>query len=127
MTELLNTRRTETLRHGEHLFVPTPYLEVPTPLVLSGEDLTGRGLDAHRCDEAFHVDGGDLLACRQHPRGLTAEAHARLLAERPETRRWNWRRTRVEPRTYVRGRVTHPRHGVLELPTWHRVEDRNAA
>jgi hypothetical protein len=114
-------RRTRAfVRQGEWFFVPTRLELAPTrrnePLVRSG------GAKPHTLEFAHRASGTQVHVCAQYPAGLTTVEHKKLLAERPEAKRWRWRSMYREPVLYARGRVSHPDHSTISLGAiWHRV------
>jgi len=118
-----NRRRTEVfIRQGEWFFIPVPGTEFDEKVVLHNEPISrGRGSKPHICG-FLHRDGGTTVyVCRQHPNGLTAEQHKKLLKQNRDAAKWNWRVMQRDPTVFVRGAVSHPDHATIHLRCWHRV------
>jgi hypothetical protein len=109
------------VRQGEWSFLPQPDLVVDPLLVLRNEPLS-RGRGKPHWAELLCRTGGELVyVSSDHPQGLTALQHARLLARSPRARQLRWVAMRRNPQVYVRGKVRHPDHKTIHLDVWHRV------
>jgi hypothetical protein len=91
-------------------------------LVLHNEPISrGNGSKPHIVECCYRDGGVAVYVCDRHPAGLGEAQYQRLLRTKPESRGWNWRVMRREPRVFVRGRIRHPDHKTIELRDWHRV------
>src|SRR5690606_19274620 len=86
-----NRRKTEVfVRQGEWFCVPTPEVEFAEKLILHNEPLSrGRGSKPHICQSLYRDGGTTVYVCRQHPNGLTAEQHRKLLKQNLGASKWN--------------------------------------
>jgi len=120
-TKDLDRRRNPAfVRQGEWFFVPSPGLRPDPALVLRHEPLR-RGGKPHMAQFVYRRGGTTVHVCSQYPNGLTEEAYGKLLRENPEAKRLVWRTMVRDAAVYVKGRITHPDHKTVELPTWHQV------
>ena len=109
-------------RQGEWFFIPAPRLRVQEALVLRDEPITrGNGGKPHRLEFCYCEGGEVVYVCDRHPGGMVPSVYRRILRDRPEARRWNWRMMRRNPEVYARGRVRHADHKTIVLHGWHRV------
>ena len=61
------------------------------------------------------------MVCSRHPSGVTIEQYDKIVTQRPEATRWNWRAMQRNAAVYARGRISHPDHKTIVLQAWHRV------
>lgn len=109
------------VRQGEWFFVPAPELEPDDWLVLKNEPIRrGRG-KPHMVEFLYREGGTTVHVCRQYPNGLTEEEYRKLLIEHPEKKELYWRTMSRDPQAYAKGRVRHPDHKTVVLPSWHRI------
>jgi hypothetical protein len=119
---LFRRRNEAYVRQGEWFFVPAPDLEVDERVVTRNEPLTrGGGSKPHVCQYAYRDGGLSVLACEQHPEGVSESEYRAILAANEKARRWRWRRLFRDPLLYVRGTVRHDDHRTIVLDGWHRV------
>ncbi|KAB8140081.1 hypothetical protein F8S13_25580 [Chloroflexia bacterium SDU3-3] len=110
------------IRQGEWFFVPAPDLVVDERRIHRNEPISrGGGGKPHWCEFLHRRDGEAVMVCRQHPGGLTMDEYERLIQAQPSARMWRWQARRRNATVYVRGRVSHPDHRTVVLPSWHRV------
>ncbi|MBM4033678.1 MAG: hypothetical protein FJ291_18120 [Planctomycetes bacterium] len=116
-----NRRRNQAfVRQGEWFFVPSPGIQPDEALVLRGEPLA-RGGKPHVAQFVFRRGGTTVRVCSQYPNGLTEDEYAKVVRERPEAKHLPWRNMVRDAAVFVKGRITHPDHKTVELPTWHQV------
>lgn len=117
-----NRRRNEAfVRQGEWFFLPTPRFQPEPLLVLRNEPLRRGAGKPHMCEELVRHGGELVYVSVEHPQGLTAAQHVRLLNRRPELRNLHWVAQRRNPMVFVRGRVRHADHKTIVLDGWHQV------
>lgn len=110
------------IRQGEWFFVPVPDLVVNEGLIYRHEPIVrGRGGKPHWCEFIYRLGGQSVMVCNQHPGGMPMEEYALLIQQQPHAARWGWRQMRGNAVVYARGRISHPDHRTVVLPTWHRV------
>jgi hypothetical protein len=118
-----NRRRNEAfLRQGEWFFVPVPgQLRINEFLILRNEPLR-RGMGKpHICEELVRTGGELVYVSSQHPNGLTAREHQKLISRKPELRGLQWVAQRRNPNVFVRGKIRHADHKTIVLNGWHQV------
>lgn len=110
------------LRQGEWFFLPAADLAVDPIRVRRNEPLSrGAGSKPHTLEFAYRRGGVTVYVSRQYASGIEEAVYKRLLIERPDTRRMDWRVMTRDPELYARGRVRHADHATITLPGWHRV------
>lgn len=118
----LRRRNSAYVRQGEWFFVPQPDLVVPAERIRRQEPLSrGAGSKPHICTEAARFAGEEVMACRQHPNGLSMVGYNALIRGNPSAKNWGWRTRVRNPELYVRGEVRHKDHATIHLNIWHRV------
>jgi hypothetical protein len=118
-----NLRRNEAfVRQGEWFFVPVPdWLRIDERLVFRNEPIARGGGKPHMCEELVRQGGEMVYVSPQHPQGLTAWQHRRLLSRQPKLRNLQWVVQRRNPLVFVRGKVRHTDHKTIVLNGWHQV------
>lgn len=118
-----NRRKNEAfIRQGEWFFIPRPRMNASIHSALRNERLvrTGGG-KPHLADYCVRWGGETVMVCAQHPNGLSASQHARLLQRSKAARGWDWRPMQRNPQVYVTGRIRHADHKTIHLEGWHQV------
>lgn len=109
-------------RQGEWFFLPDALLKVDKRSVLVNEPLSrGTGSKPHIAEYCYRQGGETVHVCAEYPTGLRPEDYRRVLAERPEAKKWPWRVMRRNAVVFVKGRISHPDHDTIVLHVWHRV------
>ena len=118
-----NRRRNPAfLRQGEWFFLPRPAFTPEQPaLVRHNEPIRRGGGKAHVVEYLYRQAGERVCVCDRYPRGIGERAYQALLKSRPQAARWNWRLMTRTSQVYGCGRVRHPDHATIVLPTWHLV------
>jgi len=75
----------------------------------------------HRVEELVREGGTAVRVHRLYPEGLTESKYQDLLARDPTASGWPWQHLVRDPKVVARGKVRHPDHATIKLPTWHRV------
>lgn len=111
------------IRQGEWFFVPAPDAVIEECQIHKDEPIqrAGRRSKAHMAQFAARSGGTPVKVCHQHPKGLRPESYAKLIADNPEARKWNWVDRSLNPELFVKGRISHKDHGTLVLDGWHKV------
>jgi hypothetical protein len=106
-------------RQGEWFFVPRPNLDVKETEIIRNEPIRRGGGKAHMVEEVHRTGGSTVYVCRKFPNGVDEVKYKQLLKE--DGGRNNWRAMRRDAEVFCRGKVSHPDHATIELPTWHKV------
>lgn len=108
-------------RQGEWFFVPAPDFEPGRLPILKKEPLSRGFGKNHMTGELCRRGGRDVwVNTRYAPQGINEEEYLRH-PQRNDTTGSTWRKMKLDPEAYVRGRVWHPDHKTLVLDGWHRV------
>lgn len=118
-------------RQGEWFFVPDSIDPGKSPIHRNEPIVRGRG-KAHMCEELFRQGGTVVYVnSRYAPNGISKKEYEKLIDAQPRAAHLPWRTMVRDASVYVRGRITHPDHATVVLPSWHRVlpnnEDKAAA
>jgi hypothetical protein len=110
------------LRQGEWFFLPMPDFTPPDPkMILRDEPIRRSGGKPHIVEHLYRFGGDHVYVNDRYPSGLTETNYRALLKLQPEAARWHWIPMRRNPVVYAKGKIRHPDHATLTLPTWHRV------
>jgi hypothetical protein len=116
-----NRRRNEAfIRQGEWFFVPVEF-GFSAKIILRHEPISRGGGKPHLCEELVRSGGELVYVSAQHPQGLTAVQHQRLISRQPKLRSLHWIVQRRNPQVFVRGKVRHADHKTIVLHGWHQV------
>lgn len=115
------------VRQGEWFFVPEPRLTVDESLVLHSEPLQRGAGKPHVAEFLFRRGGTTVYVSQKHPGGVTESQYRQILRSNPDTRNLDWRLMARDSEVYVMGRISHPDHKTVVLPTWHRVQPNTEA
>lgn len=117
-----NRRRNEAfLRQGEWFFIPVGDRNFPDLLILRNEPLRRGAGKPHFCEQLIRIGGELVYVSVQHPNGLTAREHQKLISRKPELRHLHWVAQRRNPQVFVRGKIRHADHKTIVLDGWHQV------
>ena len=118
-----NRRRNEAfIRQGEWFFVPAPeWFRVDERMAFRNEPIARGGGKPHICEELVRQGGELVYVSPQHPQGLTAMQHRRLISRQPNLKNLQWVAQRRNPLVFVRGKVRHSDHKTIVLNGWHQV------
>ena len=108
-------------RQGEWFFVPKPGLSFDAGNILVWEPIARSGGKPHQVQLLVRTGGELKYFCQHRPDGLSEEAYAKLLKQRPSAKNWGWRAQRVNPGVFAKGEVRHPDHKTIVLHEWHEV------
>ena len=110
-------RNKARIRQGDWFFVPvTDISRIDEKLIKKNQPLRrGGGGNAHMLEEV--VEMGGRVGWERRGHFITDDQYAKL--ESDEQR--GYRRTRLNPTVYVRGKVRHPEHKTVKLNGWHVV------
>ena len=69
-------------------------------------------------DGKIYIDfeGTTVHGCLQYPNGLTDREY-----KEPDKKKFNWQTMARDPKAFAKGRISHPDHKTIVLPTWHRI------
>jgi hypothetical protein len=109
------------IRQGEWFFVPAPALVVEAKHILRSEPIRRNGGKAHIVEEVYRSGGEAVYHSPSTRRVLTVPEYRKLLRQRPETAREDWRIMQRGMTVYGRGTVRHPDHRTITLRGWHRI------
>lgn len=109
-------------RQGEWFFLPAE-IEPEPLLVLRKEPLVrGGGGKPHIADFAYRYGGVAVRVCSRYPWGLTLEQYAAHVKNQPSlATKYDWQDRRRNAAVFVKGKIRHPDHATISLPSWHRV------
>jgi len=110
------------IRQGEWFFIPVPYLYPPDSAIFKNEPIR-RGSGKPHMGEFLYRTGGEMVYVNsKFPNGLTQSQYDALCKRSPKFLKQNWTVMVRNAGVYVKGRVWHPDHATIILPTWHQVE-----
>lgn len=110
------------VRQGEWFFLPAPDFVADPRLVLHWESLTrGNGGKPHWTEWLSRTGGETVYVSGRRPNGVTEAEYKGILSASPQAKSWGWRVMRRNPGVHVKGRVRHPDHATITLPSWHQV------
>jgi len=116
-----NRRRNEAfIRQGEWFFLPETNINPPKWMILSDEPLIRGSGKPHTAETLYRTGGTTVYVNRQYPNGLSEENYRRLVQE-DKAKAGDFRVQRLNPKVYVKGRITHSDHKTVILNDWHRV------
>lgn len=117
-----NRRKTKLFkRQGEWFFIPSE-IEPPSAMIRKHEALQrGNGSKPHIAQYAYRFGGELVKVCSEYPNGLTIAQYERLIADRPQKKKLQWRDMRRNAAVFVKGTVRHDDHATVTLDGWHRV------
>jgi hypothetical protein len=114
-------KNTAFVRQGEFFFISCPDLVVNGMLVLKDEPIQrGRG-KPHIVQFLYRRGGTTVHVCPQYPSGLTNGEFKTLIHNAPEKNHLSWRVMQRDPEAFAKGKVRHPDHKTIVLPSWHRI------
>ena len=119
--DLHRHRNRAFVRQGEWFFVPVSDLVVDERVVLYREPLRRGSGKPHVAESLFRRGGTRVYVCRDYPNGLAEEQYKALPTSNPVSKTKGWSVMVRDPEAYVKGRITHPDHKTIILPSWHRV------
>lgn len=113
-------------RQGEFTFVPDsafePGVSSLSPVLKNEPMQRGGGSKPHMAEFLFRQGGRQVYISRKHPNGISEKQYKSLMKNNEEARQMRWETRVVNPRVYVKGRITHADHATLNLKdVWHRV------
>ena len=109
------------IRQGAWLFVPVPGLVVEAKRILRHEPVHRRTAESYVVEEIFRTGGEAVYYSASQRRVLTVLQFRKLLRQRPESVREDWRIRQRYLAIYGRGAVRCPGHDTIPLPGWHRI------
>ena len=108
------------VRQGEWFFIPELNVNPPKWMIIHDEPLIrGRG-KPHTAEYVFRTGGTTVYVNRQYPNGLSEENYRQMVQE-GKAKASDFRVRRLDPKVYVKGRITHADHKTVILNDWHRV------
>jgi len=110
------------VRQGEWFFIPAPSVNVDPNLIIKKEPLQRGAGTPHIAEEVYRFGGESVRVCRRFPEGLNEREYKEELKLNPEIEKLPWEYRLRNAGVYVRGKVRHPDHKIIELKGWHRVE-----
>ena len=115
-------RRNEAfIRQGEWFFVPAPHLTVDVKRIRRNEPIRRSGGKAHIVEEIFRSGGEAIYYSKANRRVLTVPQYRKLLLQKPQAVKEDWRIMQREMAVYGRGTVRHPDHRTITLQGWHSI------
>jgi hypothetical protein len=114
--------QTEALiRQGEWFFVPAPQLVADAKRIRHHEPIRRSGGKTHTVEEVFRTGGEAIYYSEARRRVLTVPQFRKLLQQRPQAVKEDWRIMQRGMSVYGRGMVRHPDHDTVTLHGWHRI------
>lgn len=116
-----NRRRNDAfIRQGEWFFIPAPDVEPPKWVILCNEPLLrGRG-KPHMAEFVYRYGGTPVYVSHKYSNGIS-EATFRQLVWSGKAVANDFQLRRLDPKVYVKGRITHADHKTVLLNGWHHV------
>jgi hypothetical protein len=112
------------IRQGEWFFLPATDLVVDPKLILKKESIRRGSGKPHLCEELYRTGGRTVMVSARHPSGISMDNYNRLTQDE-KRKGGSWRQMVENPTAYARGKVTHPDHSTILLPSWHRIQVNN--
>jgi len=109
------------LHQGEWNFVPAPRLAVDAKRILRHEPIRRSDGRTHMVEEIFRTGGEAVYYSEARRCVLSVRQYWKLLQQRPQAVKEDWRIMQRGMAVYGRGTVLHPDHRPITLHGWHRI------